>query len=104
DDCYRGDQALFFLNENKLSVLFHYKARSGRSAIVLSRPPRVVRMDRTVLTKPQEIIDAVRAASNFTADQAKQPITVLCPTPIGMRSLVLPADQRVEKLAHSWAA
>jgi hypothetical protein len=103
DPCHRGDRALFFLSENKLSVLFRYKARSGRSAIIL-RSRQVACMDRSVLTKPEEIIDAVRSASKFTVDPTKKPILLSWPIAFGTRTLVVPPDQRVEKLAHIWAA
>jgi hypothetical protein len=95
-----GERALFFLDESKLSVLIGYEARVGRSAIVLNSP-QAIRMDRTVLTKSQEIIDAVRSASKFEVDRTRKPIRIPCS---GGGTLVVPADERIEKLAQTWAA
>lgn len=103
DPCVRGDQALFFLDEHKNSVRLRYKERAGRSAIVLSSP-QAVRMDRSLLTKPKEIIDAVRSASKFKVDRTKKPIAIARSSLTGGGAILVPHDQRIEELAQTWAA
>jgi hypothetical protein len=57
-------------------------------------------MDFSGLTDPDQIIAAAREASRFSPDPTKKPLVLACKTPVGHKCLVLPVDQRLEKVAQ----
>jgi hypothetical protein len=97
-----GDDALLFIEENKTltSQRYSLSLRWRQGFILLDGTMTVCLMDLSGLNDPQKIIAATRGIATYPADPTKKPLVLECTTPVGHKCLIMPVDQRLEKIAH----
>src|SRR3989440_10442341 len=98
-----GQTVLLFLQENKSaeSQRFPLRLRGGRGGFVLDGTEPAFVMNLNVITQPQQIIAAAKAAAAYSSSASDYAL-LPCGPPAN-QYLLFPQNQRLEALAKKWA-